>query len=66
MRSITESASSATTSRRRRFCPRPHTALAPADPRLASFRLPWRSRFDRRSAGARPKIAPASTEIVSA
>ena len=56
--SITESASSATTSSRRMFWPRPQTAPAPDDPRLASFRLPCRSQPARRSAGARPKRMP--------
>ena len=39
MRSMTDSASSATTSRRRRLCPRPQTALRAEDPRLGVLQV---------------------------
>ena len=61
----TESASSATTSSRRTLLPRPQTALVPAEPRLASFRVELKSSRETRRAGTRPKRIPQKTESSS-
>jgi hypothetical protein len=62
MSSITLSASSAITSNLRKLLPRPHTALVPADPRLASFRVALKSSREILNAGAIPNRIPETSE----